>query len=52
MTKTELDACIGDLRELIDPEFDRVHILALDPRSPRHGWGRGKPYDGGPLIIA
>ena len=52
MTATERDAAIAQLRALIDPVHDRVHVLALDPRLPREGWGRGRPWDGGPLQVS
>lgn len=52
MTRGELELCVAQLRELIDPAEDRVHVLALDPRMPREGWGRGRPWDGGPVVVA
>lgn len=52
LTRGELRGVVEQLRELIDPDEDRVHLLALDPRLPREGWGRGQPYDGGPLVVA
>lgn len=51
MTRAEVDATVAQLRELIDPAEDRVHVLALDPRQPREAWGRGHPWDGGPLVV-
>ena len=52
MTNAEVEDCVGRLRGIIDPARDRVHVLALDPRLPREGWGRATVYDGGPLIVA
>lgn len=52
MTPSERDACIAQLKETIDSTEDRVHVLALDPQLPREGWGTGRPYDGGPLVVA
>jgi CRISPR-associated protein Cas2 len=43
---------VDRLRDLVDPAGDRVHLLALDPRLPREGWGRGQPYGGGPVVVA
>jgi len=52
MTPGEVEACVATLRETIEPSEDRVHVLALDPRLPREGWGRAMLYDGGPLVVA
>ena len=52
MTGGELESCVRQLRRFIEPTEDRVHVLALDPRMSREGWGRGAPYDGGPLVVA
>jgi CRISPR-associated protein Cas2 len=51
MTVAEREACVSELRRLIDPACDRVHVLALDPRLPREGWGIAAPFGGGPLLV-
>jgi CRISPR-associated protein Cas2 len=52
MTDAEMRAAVAALRLVIDPTEDRVHILGLDPRMPRQGWGKARLHDGGPLVIA
>ncbi|TDQ44381.1 CRISPR-associated endonuclease Cas2 [Tepidicella xavieri] len=51
MTPGEVIDCLAQLRAMIDLQTDRVHMLALDPRMPREGWGKGRPWDGGPLMV-
>ncbi|TSE29908.1 CRISPR-associated endoribonuclease Cas2 [Tepidimonas taiwanensis] len=52
MTLAEVADAVEQLRRLIDPQTDRVHVIALDPRLPREGLGRGQPWQGGPHVVA
>ena len=51
MTVTEVAYAVEQLRQLIDVQTDRVHVLALDPRLPREGLGQGRPWQGGPHLV-
>ena len=50
-TAAELARVVAELRGLIDAAADRVHVLALDERLPREGWGRATMFSGGPLLV-
>lgn len=51
-TAGELQRVIGTVEELIDPDTDRVHVIRLDPRMPRQGWGRARMHElGQPLMV-
>jgi CRISPR-associated protein Cas2 len=52
MTTAEFREAVAALRLAIDPAADRIHVLGLDPRMPRQGWGKARLHDGGPLVIA
>lgn len=52
MTPAELRTAVAELKRAMLPAEDRIHVMLLDPRMPRQGWGRAAFHDGGPLVIA
>lgn len=52
VTDAELRTLIDELETLIDPGADRIHVLRLDPRQQRVGWGRAAFHTGGPFLVA
>ncbi len=51
MTPAELRLALAQIKLHILPAEDRVHVILLDPRMPREGWGRATMHDGGPLVV-
>jgi CRISPR-associated protein Cas2 len=48
----ELEGVVEQLPSMIDPTTDRVHIVRLDPRLPKAGWGVASMHEAGkPLMV-
>ena len=52
LTTTELRDVVDRLGDLIDRHEDRVHLVRLEPRLPREGWGLARLHrPGQPLTV-
>lgn len=54
ITPAELQAIQRDLQTLLDPEHDRLQLLALDPRTQPHCMGQAHTFNnfnGGAICI-
>lgn len=51
ITPAEMQAIQRDLKSLLDPEHDRLQLLALDPRIHPRCLGQAQTFVAGPICI-